>query len=174
MRAQSQIVSAFALVVLLLFCSPIFALAIGILSSASPSTLSLRFFVGVTNNEVLNSVHSLLLPLIGAIVVFRPGELVGWAGWLVLLILCSAIVVGFFVFMATNPAVLGTDLRFAPYANEYKDVHKAIFAMIGMLTLLFLTKLGVKAEPAMQDTKSENLDKRPTSVEPQIAPEEEK
>jgi len=50
--------------------------------------------------------------------------------------------------MATNPAIFGQHDRFEPYINEYRDVHKSVFDMIGMLILLFLAKLGINDQEA--------------------------
>ena len=154
MHAKEYVVSGFALIILLFFCSPIFALAIGMWSGVSPSALGLKMFVGLTNADVVNSLHSLLLPLVGAVIIFRSDYFVGIFGTLVLAVLCASIIVGFFVFLATNPAIFGTEPRFEPYISEYQGVHNAIFNMIGMLILLFLAKLGL----AQQDAAATSAD----------------
>lgn len=146
MQPKEYVASAFAVVILLLFCSPIFALAAGLSTGVSPADLRLKMFVGITNSDVIASLHSLLLPLVGAVVVFRSDYFLGWFGTLILCISCLAIVLGFFVFIATNPDIFGQDPRFSPYIEEYQDVHKSIFQMIGMLTLLFLAKLGLSKD----------------------------
>ena len=165
MHAKEYVVSGFALIILLFFCSPIFALAIGMWSGVSPSALGLKMFVGLTNADVVNSFHSLLLPLVGAVIIFRSDYFVGIFGTLVLVVLCASIILGFFVFLATNPAIFGTEPRFAPYISEYKDVHNSIFSMIGMLILLFLAKLGLTEQSVVAKPADDNL-------EPPIKPEE--
>jgi hypothetical protein len=150
MHAKEYVVSSFALVILLFFCSPIFALALGIWYSVAPSAFALKMFVGLTNGDVVNSLHSLLLPLVGAVIIFRSDYFVGLFGTLVLLVLCTSIILGFFVFLATNPAIFGTEPRFEPYISEYKNVHNSIFSMIGMLILLFLAKLGLTEQAVVK------------------------
>lgn len=155
MHAKEYVVASFALVILLFFCSPIFALAIGMWRTVAPSAFWLKMFVGLTNADVVNSLHSLLLPLVGAVIIFRADYFVGLFGTLVLLVLCAGIIVGFFVFLATNPAIFGKEPRFTPYIAEFKDVHNSIFNMIGMLILLFLAKLGLAEPEKPSETISE-------------------
>jgi hypothetical protein len=154
MHAKEYIVSGFALIILLFFCAPIFALAIGMWSGVSPSAFWLKMFVGLTHAEVVNSLHSLLLPLVGAVIIFRSDYFVGLFGTLVLVVLCTSIILGFFVFLATNPAIFGSEPRFEPYITEFQGVHDSIFNMIGMLILLFLAKLGL----AQQDAAAASTD----------------
>ena len=150
MHANEYVVSGFALIILVIFCSPIFALAYCIAEGLSPNTLALQVLTGMTNATVVNSLHSLLLPLVGAVIIFRSDYFVGLFGALVLLVLCLGIFAGFFVFLTTNPAILGSLPRFEPYALDFKGANQSIFQMISMLILLFLAKLGVNvpATPA--------------------------
>lgn len=168
MHAKEYVVSGFALIILLFFCSPIFALAIGMWSGVSPSEFWLKMFVGLTHGDVVNSLHSLLLPLVGAVIIFRSDYFVGLFGTLVLIVLCASIILGFFVFLATNPAIFGTEPRFEPYIVEYEGVHDSIFGMIGMLILLFLAKLGLAQQDAA-NALTEDKTSRTAEADKQIA-----
>jgi hypothetical protein len=147
MHAKEYVVSGFALFILIFFCLPIFALAFGIGLGLSPNTFWLQVSVGLTDADVVNSLHSLLLPLTGAVIIFRSDYFIGIFGVLVLLVLCLGIVAGFFVFVAVDPTILGSLPRFEPYASDFKGIDKSVFSMISMLILLFLAKLGVDAPP---------------------------
>ena len=152
MLGREYLVSAFALIFLIFFCWPILALGYGLTTGAAPSSQWMRIAVGMTNTEIANSVHSLLLPLIGAVIVFRAGDIVSIAGSLLLLVMGVGIVTGFVVFALTNPKILGSAAELKPYVTEYGDVHRSILSMTSMLILLFLTKLGLdpksEASPA--------------------------
>jgi hypothetical protein len=148
MRTNEYIVSIFALLILLFFCSPIFALAIGIWSGVAPSSLGLKLFVGLTNTQVVNSVHSLMLPLVGAVVIFRSDYFSGIVGTILLLVMCTSIILGFLVYVLLNPLIFGEDQLLRFYMDEYKDVHNSIFDMISMIIILFLAKLGVNGAAA--------------------------
>ncbi|MDQ2633629.1 MAG: hypothetical protein M3Y78_07800 [Pseudomonadota bacterium] len=152
MHAKEYIVSSFALFILIFFCLPIFALSLGIALGLSPNTLWLKISVGLTDAKVVNSLHSLLLPLTGAVIVFRADYFAGIFGVLILLVLCLGIVCGFFVVVAITPTILGSLPRFDPYASDFKGVGEAVSNMISMMILLFLAKLGVDAPPPADAT----------------------
>lgn len=172
MLAREYVVSGFALIILLFFCSPILALAVGMWASVDPGAFALKMFVGLTNADVVHSLHSLLLPLVGAVIIFRSDYFAGLFGTLVLVVLCASIILGFFVFLATNPAIFGTEPRFAPYIAEFRDVHNSIFSMISMLILLFLAKLGLTEQEAAKPARPPVGDgaKKDMAVEPNAAP----
>lgn len=164
MQPREYVVSIFALIILLFFCAPIFALAIGMWRGFEPDTLTLRMLVGLTNADVVNAVHSLLLPLVGAVIIFRSDYFSGLVGTLVLVTLCAAILIGFFVFMATSPTIFGRDARFSPYINEYPNVHNAVFDMISMLILLFLAKLGLSNQESSGTRKADPSEPNPNNA----------
>lgn len=143
MKSKEYIVSAFATILLLLFCAPIFAIAFAIYDGISPSANGLKIMVGLTNNTVANSLHSLILPLLASVVIFKSEQITGITSIFILFVMCLAIIVGFFAFIATSPEIFGNTQEFKPYIDEYEGIHTQIFNMIGMLIILFMSKLGV-------------------------------
>ena len=143
MHAREYVVSGFALIILIFFSWPLFALAGGISAGIAPDTAWMKLAVGMTNNEISNTVHSLLLPLLGAVIVFRANDIASYAGISLLAIMGFGILAGFFAFAFTNPEIMGNSAGFKPYLDEYGEVHTPILSMTSMLILLFLTKLGL-------------------------------
>jgi len=147
MHAREYVVSGFALIILIFFCWPLFALAGGISLGAAPDAAWMRLAVGMTNNEIANTVHSLLLPLLGAVIVFRGNEIASLPGVIMLAIMGVGIIAGFFTFAFMNPAIMGNSAGFKPYLEEYGEMHTSILSMTSMLILLFLAKLGLDETP---------------------------
>lgn len=148
MLGREYLVSGFALIFLIFFCWPIFSLGFAFATGAAPSSQWMKIAVAMTNNEIANSVHSLLLPLVGAVIVFRSGDIVSLAGSVMLVVMGAGILTGFVVFAMTNPTILGNAPGFKPYLTEYGEVHRSILSMTSMLILLFLTQLGLSPQSA--------------------------
>ncbi|MBU0585514.1 MAG: hypothetical protein KKB66_00050 [Alphaproteobacteria bacterium] len=148
MLRRDYLVSAFALVFLLFFCWPIFAITLGILFGAAPGAGWMKIAVGMTDTDVANSVHTLLLPIVGAVIVFRSDDLVSLGGYLILAVMGCGIICGFLAFAAIDPGILGGLAAYKPYVTEYGDISKSILSMTSMLSLLFLAKLGLDTQAA--------------------------
>ena len=154
MHAREYVVSGFALVILIFFCWPLFALVVGISAGVAPDAAWMKLAVGMTNNEISNTVHSLLLPLLAAVIVFRANDIASLIGIVLLAIMGLGILAGFLTVAFTNPAIMGSSQGFQPYLDEYGTVHTSILSMTSMLILLFLAKLGLDgtsaAPPALE------------------------
>lgn len=149
MHAREYVVSGFALIILVFFCWPLFALAGGISAGVAPDAPWMKLAVGMTNNEISNTVHSLLLPLLAAVIVFRANDIASLIGVILLTIMGFGILAGFLTVAFINPAIMGNSQGFQPYLDEYGAVHTSILSMTSMLILLFLAKLGLDGTAAV-------------------------
>lgn len=148
MFGREYVVSGFALIFLVFFCWPIFALGFGLATGTAAGLPWMKIAAAMTNSEIANLLHSLILPLLGAVIVFRSDDILSLAGSMLLVVMGAAIIVGFVVFAMTNPTILGDSPTFKLYVTEYGEVHRSILSMTSMLILLFLTQLGLKPDPA--------------------------
>jgi hypothetical protein len=151
MLGREYVVSGFTLIFLVFFCWPIFALGYGLVSGAAANLPWMKIAAAMTDSEIANLLHSLILPLLGAVIVFRSDDILSFAGSMLLLVMGAAIIIGFVVFAMTNPAILGNAPSFKLYVTEYGEVHRSILSMTSMLILLFLTQLGLKPETPLRN-----------------------
>jgi hypothetical protein len=140
---RNALVSAFSIFVLLLFCAPVFALFIAVTAGIAPDNPALRTAVQLIRADSATTLQSLLVPLLGAIVVFRNEMITGTTGLVILVIMGLGIFVGILDYVIFNPSFSGGGTFATPYSAEYKDVHTPILAFVNLLVVLFLAKLGI-------------------------------
>lgn len=133
-----------AIVFILIFSMPAISIMSGLLFRIDPNAWYIILPASMINVDISKIFHSLLLPLIGALLIFRKGKLETVSG----VFLIATVMVSIIITMASSLLIsneISLDMpMISVYRGTFSNLSSSFSDLVGMLILLLLTIVGIE------------------------------